>query len=115
MAQQTTQQTKEMKECADACTETRRVVEQTLAYCLQQGGDHVKPAHVQRMRDCIDMCETCAGTCDRGSENCASICKACADVCTACADDCADFQGDSTMQECADACRNCAKACNAVA
>ncbi len=115
MVQQTTHQTQEMKTCADDCTECRRVCEQTLAYCLEQGGDHAKPSHVQLLRDCIAMCEVCASACDRGSENCATICKSCAEICKACADDCASFSGDDQMQACAEACRKCAKSCEAVA
>jgi hypothetical protein len=105
---------KQMQECADRCNECARVVEQTLAYCLEQGGDHVRPEHVQLMRDCIEISRTCGILCDRDSDRHQAVARACAEICEACAKDCASFEGDKTMQRCAEVCRECAETCRSM-
>lgn len=81
-------------------------------HCLQLGGKHVEPAHLQLMADCAQICRTSADFMLRGSPRHALTCRACAEICEACADDCERI-GD--MADCVQACRRCAEACREMA
>ncbi len=94
-----------MRHCADTCRTT------LFDHCIRKGGEHVAPAHVQAMVDCITLCDTTVDFMMRKSPHQTELCTVCAEVCTACADTCAAMADDEVMQECADICRQCADAC----
>lgn len=104
-----------MKECRDACNECADVCFETVNYCLDQGGEHVEPAHLKIMQDCAQICRTTADFLARESEHQGDVARACAEVCNACAESCEQFEGDPTMAECAEACRLCAESCDQMA
>jgi hypothetical protein len=104
----------EMRRCIELCTECHNVCVETLARCLQHGGEHAEPAHVRLMLDCAEICQTSANFMLRGSELHGRTCGVCADVCERCARDCAGF-AEEFMQRCADACRRCAESCRQMA
>lgn len=95
-----------------ACWECRTHCQKMLyLYCLEKGGNHVNPAHVKLMTDCMEITQTAADFMVRGSELYEPICIACAEVCYACADAC-EAISDGEMQECAQLCRKCAEICD---
>jgi hypothetical protein len=95
--------------------ECSRICEETLAYCLQQGGRHVEPEHIKLMVDCAEICRTTAAFMERGSRYMAEISRFSAQVCQDCAEDCATFGGDEQMMRCAEVCRRCAESCREMA
>jgi hypothetical protein len=88
---------------------------QSIQHCLQMGGAHVEPSHMQLMQDCAEICETTATFLLRGSPHHNQVTAACANVCELCAESCDRFKGDAQMKACAEECRRCAAACQHVA
>ncbi|WP_213454829.1 four-helix bundle copper-binding protein [Rhizomonospora bruguierae] len=99
----------------DDTLECSRICEETLPYCLQQGGRHVEPEHIKLLMDCADICRTAAAFMQRVSRYHTEVCRLCAMICQACADDCAQFSGDEQMMRCSEACRQCAASCGQMA
>jgi hypothetical protein len=95
--------------------ECSRICEETLSYCLHQGGRHVEAEHVKLIIDCAEFCAGTAAFMQRGSRYMAEISRICADICQACAVDCAQFEGDGQMMRCVEACRQCADSCTEMA
>jgi hypothetical protein len=91
--------------CAKTCNET-------FAYCIQEGGQHVKAEHLQTMVDCAQVCSLGADLMARGSPLSHNYMELCATACKNCEESCEEFEGDSTMQMCADVCRECYEACS---
>jgi hypothetical protein len=105
-----------LEDCIQSCWATRHMCQKTLfEHCLQKGGDHVAPTHVELMISCIEICQTAADFMTRSSALHTSVCAACANVCEACADSCETIMCDDKpcpeMQRCADACRATALSC----
>ena len=96
-----------MADCAQVCN-------QTLAYCLDQGGDHVEASHLKAMIDCIDVCTLTARLHGRGSPLGEQAMELCAEACKACEESCEGFEGDETMQLCAATCRECYEHCRSM-
>jgi hypothetical protein len=84
---------------------------QTIQSCLENGGDHADPAHLQLMQDCADVCEATAKVLLRSSPHHADLAAACASLCEFCAASCESFVGDLQMKACANQCLLCASAC----
>jgi hypothetical protein len=95
--------------------ECMRVCEETVSYCLHQGGRHVEAEHLKLMIDCAEICGPAAAFMQRGSRFMAELSRTCAAVCQACAVDCAQFEGDEQMMRCVEACRRCADSCTEMA
>ncbi|WP_220452067.1 four-helix bundle copper-binding protein [Meiothermus luteus] len=105
-----------MQACIEACGECHDVCLTTVQHCLQHGGQHVEPAHMTIMMDCVQICETAKDFMLRGSRLHAQVCRACAEVCEACAQSCEAIDDpDGAMRACADACRRCAQECRRMA
>jgi len=104
-----------MQQCIDACLRCYKTCLKTIPYCLQMGGSHAAPDHIELMVDCTEICQTAASFMLRGSSSIATICALCADICNNCAANCAQFSNDAKMQECARQCRNCARLCQQMA
>lgn len=105
-----------LEDCIQACWSARHMCQKTLfGHCLQMGGDHMGPAHVELMISCMEICQAAADAMTRSSPLHTSVAAACANVCEACADSCDSIMcGDEPcpeMQRCADGCRACAHAC----
>lgn len=106
-------QSGEMKECLDACQSCHVTCLSMLTnHCVQVGGAHVAPDHVQIMLDCIQICATSVDFMARGSAHHRHICRECAEVCRSCAASCGKLDG---MDECVAACLRCAEACEKMA
>lgn len=104
----------EMQTCIDNCQNCHAVCLETIAHCLEMGGEHASAAHIKLLQDCVQICQTSADFMIRMSDFHAQTCGVCADVCARCADECekmATGDGADFMQRCADACRKCAESC----
>jgi uncharacterized protein DUF326 len=111
----TTKQTS-MEQCIQNCQNCYAICEQTLLYCLQQGGPHVQASHIQTLLDCIQSCQVCPSFMLRNSPLHTKMCGLCAEACTRCAESCERLAGnDPQMKTCADMCRRCATSCQQMA
>lgn len=99
-----------MEKCAAICLDCYKTCNETLQYCLEKGGDHVRPSHLTLLLDCAKICQTSADFLTRGSEHHAITCRACAELCRDCADDCKQMP-DQEMKQCAEVCERCAQSC----
>lgn len=104
-----------VRRCIDECVRCHEVCLSTVAYCLEQSGQHAGESHITLLLDCADICHTSADFMLRGSDEHGRICAACAAVCQRCAEDCDQFLGDEVMHACADGCRTCADLCEQMA
>lgn len=97
--------------CKTECNTCASTCKQTLNYCHDKQGKHIKPAHIKALQDCISSCKQSADFIARESELQSQACKLCQKACTRCAELCEEFKDDKTMQDCAEECRKCADAC----
>lgn len=99
--------------CIDDCIRCHRTcLEMAAGYCLEQGGEHARPAHIQLMLACAEICQTAANVMVLGHEVHKHVCQACAKICDACADNCEEI---GNMDACVEACRRCAESCRKMA
>lgn len=104
----------EMQRCIDECKNCHDVCLETIAHCLEMGGEHAEPAHIRLLADCAEICQTSANFMIRGSDVHGFTCAACAEICDRCARECERFD-DDFMKQCAEACRRCAESCREMA
>lgn len=105
-----------MQQCISNCMECHRLCTQTVAHCLQMGGEHASAHHIGLLLDCAQSCQQSADFMLRMSPFHSQFCGVCADVCAACAEDCERLaSGDPIMLACAEACRRCAESCRKMA
>ena len=115
-AQSPQQRSAEMDECVQNCTDCHRACLETVAHCLQLGGERAENSHVRLLLDCADICRTSADFMIRGSVMHRRTCGVCADICERCAADCERMAGDDArMRACAEVCRRCAESCRQMA
>ena len=104
-----------MQECIDRCQSCQEICLATVTHCLQKGGKHAAPEHLQLLLACTEICDTSARFMLLDSEFHGRTCEVCAEVCVACAESCEAMKDDEVMQECADICRRCAESCRQMA
>ena len=105
------QMSDEMRRCIQDCLECANICEQTIAFCLRQGGKHAAPEHIALLQDCVESCTMSASMMARNSQFSADHCAMCAEICRACEESCERLGGDAQMKACAEACRMCADSC----
>lgn len=96
------------------CLECHATCEHTIQHCLEKGAMHAAAAHIVVMRDCAQLCITCADFMARSSSLHAGVCALCAEACEACIESCQSVNDDAHMQACIDACNACAESCRAM-
>lgn len=102
-----------MAACIEACLSCYRTCHgMAMHHCLEEGGDHVAPAHFRLMAACAEMCRASAHIMMTGASVHRHSCAACAAICEACANDCERLPG---MDDCVRACRDCAARCREMA
>ncbi|WP_437656805.1 four-helix bundle copper-binding protein [Sorangium sp. So ce1182] len=111
MAHKGTTHNKAFQDTAQAAQNCQSVCVQSIQHCLEMGGSHVEPSHMQLLQDCAEICETTATMLLRSSLQHNQVTAACATICELCAQSCDRFAGDPQMKACADECRHCAAAC----
>jgi len=105
----------EMQQCIDDCERCHVICLETVAHCLNRGGEHAAPDHITALLDCLDMCVAATTFMLRDSEMHAAVCDVCAAACDACAASCQGFPEDEAMDRCADVCLDCADSCRQMA
>lgn len=101
-----------MDSCIEECLSCHAACTETVAYCLQMGGDHASPEHITLLQDCAQICQTSADFMLRMSDLHGLTCGICAEICERCAEDCRQFDVDEMMMSCAEACSTCAESCS---
>ena len=102
-----------MQACVDACLRCYQTcLGMVTQHCLEQGGEHAAPSHVQLMLSCSETCRATAHVMILGSPHHKHLCAECADICEDCAKEC-ERLGD--MDACVEACRACARSCREMA
>lgn len=104
-----------MEDCIQNCTECHMVCEETMAYCLQMGGEHAGEAHIRTLLDCAQVCTISANFMLHDSDLHPQMCGVCAQACERCAQSCEQFNDDQQMLDCAEICRQCAESCHKMA
>jgi hypothetical protein len=101
----------DLDSCAKVCSECYEICTKTIKHCLEKGGEHAEPSHINLLTDCVCICATSADFLIRGSENHMQTCRACAEICRLCEEECESMSGDSEMDRCAEACKKCGESC----
>ncbi|MCD0483717.1 four-helix bundle copper-binding protein [Streptacidiphilus sp. ASG 303] len=104
---------KEMQECVDACLACHSMCEETMSYCLQQGG-RMDARIMRALMDCTDMTRMCADMMMRRSPLAAEVSAMCAKACEMCAEACRSVPDDQQLARCAEAAARCAEKCRAM-
>ena len=104
-----------MRACIEQCNNCHAICTETVAHCLQVGGEHNESSHIRLLLDCAEICQTSANFMLRMSDLHGQTCGVCADVCERCAEDCERFGDDRMMQQCAEVCHGCAASCRDMA
>jgi hypothetical protein len=100
-------------ECIEACIACYQHCQAAaMHHCLEEGGEHTRPAHFRLIMACAEMCRTTAHVMMTGYDGYAALCAVSADICERCAQDCARLEG---MEECVAACLGCAHVCRSMA
>lgn len=97
----------ETLDCYHVCTET-------IQHCIEMGGKHAEPKHLNLMMDCAQVCLTMANFIMRDSEYCRKLAPLCAEICEVCAASCASLGDEAGMQRCVDSCKTCAQTCKSI-
>ncbi|MER5621900.1 four-helix bundle copper-binding protein [Streptosporangium sp. NPDC002544] len=105
----------QVQKSIDMCLESHSRCEQTMTYCLMQGGRYADMALIGPLMDCADMTRLCADMMMRQSPMAKEMATMCAKAANKCADACMSMENDPMMKECADACRAWAEACRTMA
>lgn len=105
--------TKDYRDCIDACHNCALSCLETVNFCLNEGGMHAKASHIRTMLDCIEICETAVSYMARDSDHAIEVCRICAEVCRHCSASCRKLGGDE-MDRCAEVCDSAAKECEIV-
>ncbi|MFJ6215917.1 four-helix bundle copper-binding protein [Streptomyces sp. NPDC092296] len=109
-----TRMSKEMQECVEACLACHSMCEETMSYCLQQGG-RLDAQIMRALMDCTDMTRMCADMMMRRSPLSTKMCEMCARACDMCAEACRSMPGDAQLAKCAESCARCAEMCRSMA
>jgi hypothetical protein len=106
----------EFQKAIDDTSNCYKICEATLHHCIEKGGKHVVPEHLNLLVDCTDICQTDIGFMARRSDFYPETCRICADICQKCAESCDRLTPeDPFMRDCAEACRKCAWSCRMIA
>ncbi len=108
------QMSTEMQQCIQMCHDCENTCQQTLMYCLGQGGKYAETALIRLLLDCTALCQTCTALMLHDSEFAGRLCTLCADLCERWAASCEQFAGDAQLAACAQSCRRCAASCRAM-
>ncbi len=98
-----------MQGCIEACLRCYQSCLGTASsHCLQLGGEHARPEHIQLMLACAETCRAAAHVMIIGSRHHKRLCAECAEICADCGRECERL---GQMQECVGACHACVVSC----
>lgn len=105
-----------LERCAHMCHQCEGACLQSVAHCLDKGGDLASPARISVLLDCVAICAASHDLLYRGSPHHTHTCGACAAICEACAESCERAgAGDARLAKCAEVCHQCAESCREMA
>lgn len=107
--------TEDLEKCINDCLECHRACEQSIPYCLQEGGSLADRDHIQLLSTCADICRTAAHFMMWNSVFHTRTCSVCSEVCAKCAQECERLIDDPIMKTCAEICRRCSYSCQKMA
>ncbi len=90
------------------------IIQETLMYCLQQGGRHADARHISLLMDTAEFCKTGTSVLFHSSPVSQRVVGVIAEVCQECATSCEQFGDDSQMRACYDACLRAANSCRRI-
>ena len=93
------------------CLDAYAIAKETIAYCLQEGGELSDRGLVVALLNCSDVCRTTSEFVAFEAALQASSCNFCAIVCDHTAKQCGRFPDDEQLSACIEAMRNCAQSC----
>lgn len=99
---------------ASTALERFQVCNETVAHCLERGGEHAAGPRVAVMLDCADACAFMVASMARRSPLHPDVARLCAQACRRCAESCEQLADDEVMRRCAEICRDCAAECEAM-
>lgn len=105
----------DMRRCIEDCSDCLNICLESVTHCLELGGRHAAPDHLQALLDCVSTCRTAGETMLRGSQLHGRACGLCAEACARCATSCESFADSALMRQCAEACRRCEASCRVMA
>jgi hypothetical protein len=100
----------EVDQCIQDCLNCHTVCTQAVTNCLQAGGEHAQPTHIQTLLDCAEICLTAAHFMIRNSALSGYTCQACMQVCDHTAAE-SERTGDTDV---VNACRACVESCKQI-
>ncbi len=102
-----------MQACIDECLRCyQSCLGTSTSHCLELGGKHATPGHIQLMLACAEICRASAQVMIIGSRHHKHLCAECADICEDCANECERI---GYMDHCVQVCRSCAESCKKMA
>ena len=101
-----------MERCIEACRDCHSSCVETIAHCLQKGGEHAEVGHITLMQDCADICELSEEVMLRSRRRFVNrVCALCADDAAMPAPKLRDGSMTRPCKRCAEQCHSCAGAC----
>lgn len=102
----------EINQCIQNCLDSHRSCLETVAYCLQVGGEHTNSAFINLLMDCATICAANANFMIRNSTFHSQTCGICAAICNACAAACQKLgPDDPVLQQCESICGRSGESC----
>jgi hypothetical protein len=99
-----------MEKRIEACSDCFKSCARTFKHCLDMGGPHALPKHLNLLKDCMEICKVTEDFLLRDSTHLECVSEECAKICEQCAASCDETDpNDGEMKECAKACRQCAE------
>src|ERR1044072_5062116 len=88
----------ETQMCINDCFDCHSTCLETIAYCLQKGGNHAGESNIFLLQDCAEICQASGNFIIRTSEFYEKVCELCAEICESCAKTCDDFKDDLPLK-----------------
>ena len=93
-----------------SCAACAKICEDTLKYFKKQGGKYTEAANLQKLQDCITLCNASADLQARNSAHAKKLLEVCHAVCLDCAKMCKDMN-DPKLADCVKSCEECTSCC----
>ena len=93
-----------------SCAACAKICEDTLKYFQKKGGKYTEAANLQKLKDCITLCNASADLQARDSAHAKKLLEVCHAVCLDCAKMCKDMN-DPKLADCVKSCEECTSCC----
>jgi hypothetical protein len=100
------------EKCIESSAKCYEVCAATFKHCIEMGGPHALPKHLNVLKDCMEICKVTQDFMLRDSNHVKCLCDECEKITELCAQSCEDTDpNDEQMKECAKICREAAASC----